>query len=54
LSSLGATGVESNWITVLDAVLEARTKMDPKTVTKNIWNAFLVYTWVLVPSIQGW
>ena len=42
------------WIGLLESVLEARTTMDPDTVSEGIWNAFLVYSLVLVPSIQGW
>ena len=52
MKNIGATG-EETWLTLLDAVLEARTKMDPDKVSEAIWNAFLVYSMVLVLSIQG-
>ena len=54
LSSIGETEPGSTWHTVLEAVLEARTKVDPSKVPDYIWNAFVIYLWVLVPAVQGW
>jgi hypothetical protein len=54
LSSVSRTGGRSTWIALLDVVLEARTKQDPKEVPQDIWNAFLIFSLVLVPCIQGW
>ena len=53
LISMGVAG-EETLIDLLEAVLDARSKMDPNKVTEGIWNAFLVFSLVLVPSIQGW
>ena len=52
--SMGVAGGEETLIVLLEAVVDARSKMDPKNVTECIWNAFLVFALVLVPSIQGW
>ena len=49
----GIAEVSSTWIEILEAVLEARTKVDPNTVSASIWNAFLVFSLVLVPCVQG-
>jgi hypothetical protein len=55
LAGLGLTEEEpTTWIGLLEAVLEARTKVDPDTVSAGMWNALLVFAFVLVPSIQGW
>jgi hypothetical protein len=55
LAGLGLTEEEpTTWIGLLEAVLEARTKVDPETVSAGMWNALLVFAFVLVPSIQGW
>ena len=51
---MGVVGGEETLISLLEAVLDARSKMDPDNVTERIWNAFLVFALVLVPSIQGW
>jgi hypothetical protein len=53
LDRMGRTNGES-MIDILEAVLDARSKMDPNAVSEVIWNAFLVFSWILVPSIQGW
>jgi len=49
----GIAEVSSTWIEILEAVLEARPKVDPNTVSASIWNAFLVFSLVLVPCVQG-
>jgi hypothetical protein len=54
LSRMGGTAQGTTWISLLEGVLEARTTMNPDTVSVDLWNAFLIYAWVLVPSIQGW
>ena len=54
LSRIGQTEPGSTWLTVLEAVLEARAKVDPSKVPDNIWNAFVIYSWVLFPAVQGW
>ena len=51
---MGVAGEEETLIGLLEAVLDARSKMDPNNVTEGIWNTFLVFSLVLVPSIQGW
>jgi hypothetical protein len=50
------TGGDSTqtWATLLDAVLKARTEMDPKKADPVIWKAFLLYAFVLVPCVQSW
>ena len=49
-------GIEDGhtWLTLLDAVLEARINQDPDTVDPVIWKAFLLFAFVLVPGIQSW
>ena len=53
MTSMGVTEGES-MIVLLEAVLDARSKMDPNAVSEVIWNAFLVFSLILVPSIPGW
>ena len=54
LRKLGHTESGSTWLTVLEAVMEARTKVDQNNVPEYIWKAFVVYSWVLIPAVQGW
>ena len=50
---VGDGGANRTWIELLEAVLDARTR-DPADVSEGIWNAFLVFSLILIPSIQGW
>jgi hypothetical protein len=47
------TGQYKTWIGLFEAVLEAQ-KSDVEKASIEIWNGFLVFVFVLIPSIQSW
>ena len=49
-----SAATDSTWLTLLDAVLKARIEQDPADVLPEIWKAFLLFAFVLVPCVQSW
>ena len=54
ISAVGGDGKEQSWLTLLDAVLKARMEQDPKDVEPEVWRAFLLFAFVLIPCVQSW
>jgi len=54
ISGVCRDGIEHTWLTLLDAVITARIEQDPKDVAPEIWKAFLLFAFVLVPCVQSW
>ena len=54
ITTIGEGGGEQTWLTMLDEVLKARIEQDPKSVSPEIWRAFLLFAFVLVPCVQSW
>jgi len=54
ISHICGEGTDQTWSTLLDAVLKARIEQAPDDVTPEIWKAFLLFAFVLVPCVQSW
>ena len=54
IDTVGDGDDQQTWLTLLDAVLQARIEQDPEKVTPVLWKAFLLFAFVLVPCVQSW
>jgi hypothetical protein len=54
IDTMGEGDDQQTWLTLLDAVLQARIEQDPEKVPPELWKAFLLFAFVLVPCVQSW